>query len=176
MVYFLPSFRLAPESTRCGFTVIPAQAGIYALRFYRHSGASRNLRAAVLPSFRRKPESTRGGFSVIPAQAGIYALRFSRHSGASRNLRIAIFRHSGASRNLRVATASGFRRSDGSAPKPPARKHYHGRRQDGIIFPGRFNPRRRRRRKPRRAGDAPLWRLPATSRRDGLPTRPDVSA
>ena len=100
-----PSFRLAPESTRRDFSVIPAQAGIYALRLFRHSGASRNLRAAVFPvipaqagiyaprlfpSFRRKPASTRCDFSVIPAQAGIYALRFSRHSGASRHLRAAI--------------------------------------------------------------------------------------
>ena len=116
-IAILPSFRRKPESTRCGFAVIPAQAGIYALRF--------------LPSFRRKPESTHCDFAVIPAQAGIYALRFCRHSGASRN--------------LRIATASGFRQSDGSTPKPPARKHYHGRRQDGIIFPVRCNPLRRRR-------------------------------
>ena len=82
VIPFMPSFRRKPESTRC-HAVIPAQAGIYALS-YRHSGASRNLRA-VIPSFRRKPESTRC-HSVIPAQAGIYALPY-RHSGASRNLR-----------------------------------------------------------------------------------------
>ena len=59
VVQFFPSFRLSRHSA-----------------FPRHSGESRNLRAAIFPSFRRKPEST-------PCDS-------SRHSGASRNLRPAL--------------------------------------------------------------------------------------
>ena len=98
-----PSFRRKPESTRrdrlrfsrhSDFPVIPAKAGIYALRWTPVFPSFR----IPQPSFRRKPESTRRD-----------GLQFSHHSE--------FFRHSGASRNLRAAMDSGFRRNDGSIPK-----------------------------------------------------------
>ena len=71
---------------------------------HRHSGESRNPGRVVIctvipifPSFR---------FSVIPVFPSFR--RFSRHSGESRN--------------LRAAMDSGFRRNDGSIPKPPEKK------------------------------------------------------
>ena len=87
------------------FSVIPAKAGIYFSAIppvFRHS--------AGFPPFRRKPESTFPPFRFFRHPAGFPPFRrFSRHSGESRN--------------LRVAMDSGFRRSDGSTPKPPERKH-----------------------------------------------------
>ena len=73
---YSPSYRLPRPSYRRIIFVIPACAGIYGLcpyppssrRIFRHSGASRNLPAAI---FRHS------NFPVIPAPAGIYALRFS---------------------------------------------------------------------------------------------------
>ena len=68
VIPIFPSFRRKPESTRrdrlrfsrhSDFPVIPAQAGIYALRW-----------TPVFPSFRIPP-------TVIPAFAGIYALRWT---------------------------------------------------------------------------------------------------
>ena len=59
------------------------------------------------------------------------AVQFFRHS---------IFpRHSGASRNLRPAMDSGFRRNDGSTPKPPESKHYRRRRRPAAFPIRRFN-------------------------------------
>ena len=113
---FSPSFRRKPESTRCDrlrfsperrahtnhptgfsvipafppfqfFPVIPAKAGIYALRW--------------TPVFARAtgPHQPPDWFSVIPA---FPSFQFSRHSG---------FR-----RNLHAAIDSGFRPSDGPTP------------------------------------------------------------
>ena len=67
---------------RRDFSVIPAKAGIYTLRFFRHSGEGRNLYATIFPSFRRRPESIRYDFSVIPAKAGIYARSHLKRNAA----------------------------------------------------------------------------------------------
>ena len=98
------------------FSVIPAQAGIYALRCTPVFAVATDLHLCF-PSFRRKPESTRRD-----------GLRFS----PARRIHTYVFRHSGASRNLRAAMDSGFRRSDESTPKPPARQHYPARQRRGL--------------------------------------------
>ena len=123
--------------------------------FPRHSGASRNLRAAMDSVFPVIPIPP-----VIPAQAGIqgvwsYSRSFrlpSRHSGASRNPgRVVIFtvippppsRHSGLRRNPgRVAIFTVIpdpsSRHTGS-PQPSFRRKPESTRCDGL----RFSPERR---------------------------------
>ena len=85
-----PSFRRKPESTRHDELRFSLERRIHTIpifpsyRFFRHSGASRNLRAATNSAFRRSNGSTpyrfsrHTGYSVIPAQAGIYALRWTQ--------------------------------------------------------------------------------------------------
>ena len=111
------SFRLSLPTT-----IIPAQAGIYTLPFFRHSGASRNLHAAI---FRHS------GASRNP-RAAIF-----RHSGESRNLHAAIFRHSGASRNLRVAIFPSFRLAPESTRChfPSFRRKPESTRRDFSVIP-----------------------------------------
>ena len=46
-------------------------------------------------------------------------------------------RHSGASRNLRAAMDSGFRRSDGSTPKPPEKERCRGSVPFQAVHPSR---------------------------------------
>ena len=151
-----PPFQFPPSFQ---FSVIPAKAGIYALRwtpvfaaatdphlghmaiftviplphpslrfnfphhsnFIRHSGASRNLRVAMDSGFRQSVGSTpkppgKKRYRCRPASFPIQWFNFSRHSN--------FIRHSGESRNLHAAMDSSFRRSVGSTPKPPERKHY----------------------------------------------------
>ena len=128
-----PSFRLPP-------TVIPAQAGIYALR--SHSPSSR----LPQPSFRRKPEPRACGHIHRHSDSpNRHSGSPNRHSGASRNpgrvvtLTVILAPpncHSGLRRNLCAAMDSGFRRNDGSIPKPPEKKHYRRPRcvLGGLTF------------------------------------------
>ena len=160
------------------FPVIPAKAGIYALRW--------------TPACARATDPHHTDFPVIPGKAGIHALRwtplFARatdpHHSSSPSLRFP--RHSGESRNLHAAMDSGFRRSNGSTPYrfspsfqfprhseffPSFRRKPESTRYDGL----RFSPERRIhtipvspsfRRKPesiRRGGHREHWpNLPTT--------------
>ena len=116
-----PSFQFSPSFR---FSAIPI--------FLRHSGESRNLRAAMHSVFHRSDGSTPFRLSVILISPVIPI--FSRHSGESRN--------------LRAAMHSGFRRSDGSTPfrffrhsnfLPSFRRKPESTRCDGL----RLSPKRR---------------------------------
>ena len=173
----LPSFRLyrhpgftdIPVSVIPIFPVIPAKAGIYALRWTPVSAAMTD------PHPNRLNRTTATAptafpirwcdFPAIPIFPPFQSFRHSSLSVIPSLPSPRLSRHSGESRNLRPAMDSGFRRNDGSTPKPPEPNHPPA----PAAFPiGRFHFRASR----RQPGSKPAFRITACAGNTARPPNP----